>query len=119
MTIEGKLIFLKGYSPDLIVEADLKLIKNSFPAKKIEANSKTLRKPDWSFNLKFSNMNAEIVKISRDVTAISYYNHLEPAILDIDSHTSCCLSIKDTKHGPRVNINPYLFVKNGNGNYWH
>jgi hypothetical protein len=25
----------------------------------------------------------------------------------------------DTKHGSGVNINPYLFFKNGNGNDWH
>jgi hypothetical protein len=27
--------------------------------------------------------------------------------------------VKDTKHGSGVNIDPYLFVENGNRNYWH
>jgi len=103
----------------MIVEANLELIEDSFAAKNIEADSKTFRKSNGRHNFKFPNAEFEIMKIGRNVTAIPNYNHLKSAILNIDSHTPCRSFMEDTKHGSGVNINPYLFFKNGNGNYWH
>ena len=111
--------FLEGDLVDMIVEADLKLIKDAFSAKEIEANSKTFGESDGCRNLKFPNSEFEIIKIGRNVTAIPDHNQLESAILDIDSHTSCRSFVKDTKHGSGVNINPHLFLKKGNGSYRH
>jgi len=103
----------------MIVETDLELIKDSFSAKEIETNSKTLRESNWCRNLEFPNPEFKILKIGRNVTTIPNYNHLESAILDIDSHTACRSIMKYTKHGSGVNVNPYLFVMNGNRNDWH
>jgi hypothetical protein len=103
----------------MIIETDLELIKDACSTEEIETNSKALREPDGCRNLKFPNTEFEIMKIGRDVTPIPNYNHLESAILDIDSHTSCSSIVKNTKHGSGVNIDPYLFVENGNRNYWH
>jgi len=103
----------------MIIEADLELIEDAFSAKNIEADSKALREPDGGGNLKFPNTESEIMEIGRNVTPVSYHDHLESAILDIDSHPLCGSFMEDTKHGSGVNINPYLFVKNGDRNYRH
>jgi hypothetical protein len=103
----------------MIVEADLELIEDSFSAKNIEADSETLREPNRGSNLKFPYTDLEIMKIGGYVTAVSDHNHLESAILDIDSHPLRSSYMENTKHGPGVNINPYLFFKNGNRNYRH
>jgi hypothetical protein len=103
----------------MIIETDLELIKDACSAEEIETNSKALREPDGCRNLKFPNTKFEIMKIGRNVTTIPNYNHLESAILDIDSHTSCSSIVKDTKYGSGVNVNPYLFTMDGNRNDWH
>jgi len=111
--------FLESDLADMIVEADLELIEDAFAAKNIEANSKTFRKSNGRHDLKFSNVEFEIMKIGRNETPISDHNHLECAILNVDSHTPCRSFMEDTKHRSGVNINPHLFFMNGNRNDWH
>jgi len=111
--------FLESDFADMIVEANLELIEDTFSAKDVESDSKALREPDRGGSLKFPYTEFEIMKIGRDVTPISHHNHLESAILNVDSHTPCRSFMEDTKHGSGVNINPYLFFKNGNRNYGH
>ena len=76
----------------MIVETHLELVKDAFAAKDIESNSEPFRESNWHRNLEFPNPEFEILKIGRNVTTIPDHYHLESAILNIDSHTSCSLS---------------------------
>ena len=103
----------------MIVETDLKLIEDAFSAKNIEADSKAFRESDGCCNLEFPNPEFEILKIGGNETPVANDDHLESAILNVDSHTPCRSFMEDTKHGSGVNVNPYLFIMNGKRNDWH
>ena len=119
LAMQERLYLLEGDLVDMIVEADLELIEDSFAPKNVEADPEALREPDRGSNLKFPYTDFEIMKIGGNVAAVSNHNHLEFAVLDIDPHPFRSSFVENTKHSSRVNINPHLFFKNGNRNYRH
>ena len=108
---------MESYFAGMVVETNLELVKYTFSAEDIKSNPKAFRKSNRSCNLKFTKAQCQIVKVSWNVAAVSDYDHLQPALLNINFHTHGCLNMENTKHSPRVNIDPHLFVENGNGNY--
>jgi hypothetical protein len=102
----------------MIIEANLKLIKDAFTAKDVESNSEALREPDQGSNLPFVNLDGEIVKIHGDKVSIANHNHLLPSALPVYADADCIICAQNGKGGARINEDPNSVAKNPNWNYW-
>jgi len=112
-----KLNFLEGDFTGTIIETNLKLIKDAFPAKDIKPNSKTFRKSNRSGYLPFTDLDRKIVNVGRDKTSVTHDNHLGCPILPVYPDPVCIICTENCEGCSRIYKGPYSMVKNCNGNY--
>jgi len=102
---------LKSYFTDVIIEADLELIKDTCTTKEIKADTKTLRKSDRGCNLPFTNLNRKGVEINRNETSIANYNHLELTLVPVNYNAKRLISTENSKCCSRANKNQILWSR--------
>ena len=105
---------MKDHSAGSVVEANLKLIKDSAASEKVKTDSKTLRKADRSRNLRSPDLDGKVMNEGRNIAPIAYDNHLPPTPLPVYSDISGLRSIDNTERGPRIDVDPDFMILDRN-----
>ncbi len=96
----------------MVIETDLKLIKNTFAAKEIKPNAETFGKADRCSDFPFADFDGEIMKIDWNKTAISNNNHLLLASLPLNTYTFSLFGIDNIISRAGINIYPKNMPQN-------